>query len=383
MAPKRRKLDEGPKLADHELMQGKEQQFGEHLRKYGQYQTFTRSFTKCIDDALSSLARCKVPKEKGEGLRDMWLCADCGWIDFTYGADRALYHKLGNMNQAAWLDSGEVRPRRTQEDMTAEIKDRIKKLQSRLGGGHRCRPCTSLLSNEKVVDLAAGGVRAAVQYVKFQGWTAEEPPKVGVDSFNLQQCRELHVLEIVETHSSFQRIKNPRTKQLLQMMSGGQYSINRAEFSAILRNLYDECVQASLDMARSAPGTLSFDGQFSQGHNMINLWVSNGTGRLHMATEDFSYKKQDAAEMCAFVLAAMGRIGDHAVAAVVTDRPSVMLKARRLLLQEKPDAVWAFCLEHGGHLIAKRLEKIFPWIKSASKDSRLCKSPGICPKGLT
>ena len=83
----KRKLEEGTTLAN--ALQGKEEHFQEFLEKYGECKTVTKSFTKCVEDALTSLVRCKIPKEKGDGTRDLWLCVDCGWYDYTSGADRA------------------------------------------------------------------------------------------------------------------------------------------------------------------------------------------------------------------------------------------------------------------------------------------------------
>ena len=97
MAPKQ--LQSGCKLSEHELLQGSD--FAELLAKYGTHSTVSRTSHTCLDKALATMIRARVPKNRGEGLRDLWVCADCKWMDYTNGCDRALFHKMGSVSKAS------------------------------------------------------------------------------------------------------------------------------------------------------------------------------------------------------------------------------------------------------------------------------------------
>ena len=231
------------------------------------------------------------------------------------------------------------------------------------------QPLHAVASQDQVAKLALEGIKPAMMYCGFQQWAVAKQEIPG--EMDLKRARELQVLEIVETAGSFVRVQHPRTRQFLGYISGNKYaSINRAEFGKILASLYQECKDTGLQLARAGPGTLSFDGQFSQGHCMVNLWLSNNAGRLHLGTEDFKDSKQDAACMASFALEAVERVGPEHISAIVTDGPSVMRKARRLFLRRPGTSKirWVFCLEHAGNVVAKRLPKIFPWLRSSAKD---------------
>ena len=220
------------------------------------------------------------------------------------------------------------------------------------------------------MDLALKGIKAAKTHCNFQGWACEEPKHVE-GPLKPELAGELQVLQVVETHSSFSHAQNPRTKQFLSYISGGQYkSISRKQFSKTLAALYEECQLKSIELARTSPGTLCFDGQYSQGLNMENIWLTNASGRIHVGTADFSFKTQDGPQMATWAAEAVQRIGADHIAAIITDRPSVMVKARRLFMQQPgmQSIAWGFCMEHGGHLLAKRIMKIIPWCRTTAKD---------------
>ena len=245
-------------------------------------------------------------------------------------------------------------------------------MNGKLHGSNRCTPCTKLFPQDQVAKLAMEGIKPAQVYCEFQQWAVARQELDKPGDLDLQRARELQVLEIVETASAFSRAQHPRTRQLLSYISAGRYQgISRPDFCKILASFYEECTEKGLQLARAGPGTLSFDGQFSQGHCMVNLWLSNNAGRLHLGTEDFKDSKQDAPRMASFAAEAVQRIGADHVSAIVTDGPSVMRKSRRLFKQ-RPGArktAWVFCLEHAGNVVAKRMPKIFPWLRSSAKDS--------------
>ena len=156
-------------------------------------------------------------------------------------------------------------------DLTLDMKERLKQVNRKVSGGsNRCSPCAQLLPQDQVAKLALEGIKPAMMYCGFQQWAVAKQEIPG--EMDLKRARELQVLEIVETAGSFVRVQHPRTRQLLGYISGNKYaSINRAEFGKILASLYQECKDTGLQLARAGPGTLSFDGQFSQGHCMVNL----------------------------------------------------------------------------------------------------------------
>ncbi|CAE7261948.1 for [Symbiodinium natans] len=300
-----KRLCEGPKLSEHPLF-GALREFEacqKFLDEFGSSPTLECSPQKPVDQVLASgMVRLRIPKSGSDGSRDLWMCAGCGWCDFTAGSDRALFHKLGGMSKAAWLQSGPDRPARTEADFTA-----------------------ALFPQNQVAKLAMEGIKPAQVYCEFQQWAVARQELDKPGDLDLQHARELQVLEIVETASAFSRAQHPRTRQLLSYISAGRYQgISRPDFCKILASFYEECTEKGLQLARAGPGTLSFDGQFSQGHCMVNLWLSNNAGRLRLGTEDFKDSKQDAPRMASFAVEAVQRIGADHVSAIVTDGPSVM-----------------------------------------------------------
>ena len=101
MAPSR--LGEGPKLDEHALCDALAAFEGckGFLQDYGANATLACSQQRSVNYMLAkSLVRLRIPKAQSDGKRDLWLCSACGWVDFTTGCDRALYHKLGAMTKA-------------------------------------------------------------------------------------------------------------------------------------------------------------------------------------------------------------------------------------------------------------------------------------------
>ncbi|CAJ1366727.1 unnamed protein product [Effrenium voratum] len=301
--------------------------------------------------------------------KHIWICLTCGWQDRVTSFERALVHKMGSVSFTKWLDSGEQRPSRSKEELTPEKKKELKAPVDRLGGNGRVRPCSQLFSLETVVKLAVGGCKTAQEYCEFQGWQAK--PRDGVKAeFDEGRARLLQTLEIIETSSAFLRVEHPRCQQFMEYVSQGAYkSMNRAQVARNVVQLYQECQQHVTELARNSACTLTFDGMFHQGFNMVNYYMYHSAGRTHVHTEDFSWRKQDALTMANAVAGIVDRLGASNVAAIVTDRPNVMRATRRRVLRTK-QVWWIWCLEHAGHNVAKRMKKLFPWVRSASKDLR-------------
>ena len=102
-ASQKKRLCKGPKLSDHALFGALKnwESCSKFLDDYGANPTLSCSTQRSSNDILSqSFVRLRIPKAQSAGNRDLWLCSACGWVDYTAGCDRALFHKFGGMTKA-------------------------------------------------------------------------------------------------------------------------------------------------------------------------------------------------------------------------------------------------------------------------------------------
>ena len=243
----------------------------------------------------------------------------------------------------------------------------------RHNGNRRTKGCQPdlLLGQKEILDLASQGIAAAKDYCTFQGWGMEGGPK---SSFDMQTAEKLHALAVIETAMPFSGAAHPRWVELFKIASQGQYpGISRKVVAKQLKVLFGEVEEHLEKVFNTAMyvGTLTTDGATSQGFNMVNWWYDSQGAGCHIKTQDCGWSKQDAQWLSEEAASHVRRIGVSKVA-IITDRASVMRKARRLLKAQIGfrDLFWGWCGEHVGNNLAEKIRVVFPWVRESVKTLR-------------